>query len=46
MKKSIALIVALGLIFDPEARPSRVRLTTHANYPARTPSLTQIFNIM
>jgi len=39
-------IVALGLIFDPEPRPSRVLLTTHANYPARTPALTQIFNIM
>lgn len=39
-------VVALGLIFDPEPRPSRIQLTTHANYPARTPALTQIFNIM
>ena len=38
-------VVALGLIFDPEPRPSRVRLTRNANYPARTPALTQIFNI-
>ena len=39
-------IVALGLIFDPEPRPSRVLMTTYANYPSRTPALTQIFNIM
>ena len=39
-------VVALGLIFDPEPRPSRVRMTTHANYPSRTSALTQVFNIM
>ncbi len=39
-------VVALGLIFDPEPRPSRVHLTTHANYPSRTSSLSQAYNIM
>ncbi len=39
-------VVALGLIFDPEPRPSRVRMTTHANYPSRTSALNQVFNIM
>ncbi len=38
-------VVALGLIFDPEPRPSRVRFTTDANYPSRTPALGQVFNI-
>jgi hypothetical protein len=38
--------MALGLTFDPEPRPSRVRLTTHANYPSLTWSLQQVFNIM
>jgi len=38
-------IVALGLLFDPERRPSRTRLTTFANYPARTPALQQAYNI-
>lgn len=41
----IMSVVALGLIYDPEPRPSRVRLTMHANYPARTPALTQVFHI-
>jgi len=39
-------VVALGLIFDPEPRPSRVLMTTDANYPSRTSALTQVFNIM
>ena len=41
----VMAVVALGLIHDPEPRPSRVRVTAYANYPARTPSLTQLFNI-
>ncbi len=42
----IAAVMALGLTFDPEPRPSRVLLTTHANYPSLTWSLQQVFNIM
>ncbi len=42
----VAAVMALGLTFDPEARPSRVRLTTHANYPSMTWSLAQVFNIV
>ena len=41
----IMAVVALGLLYDPEPRPSRVRVTQHANYPARTPALGQLFNI-
>lgn len=41
----VMAVVALGLIHDPESRPSRVRVTAYANYPARTPSLMQLFNI-
>jgi HEAT repeat protein len=39
-------VAALGLIYDPELRPSRVRFTRHANYPSRTPSLSQLFDII
>jgi hypothetical protein len=46
MRVRVMAVVALGLIFDPEPKPSRVRLSTHANYPSRTAALTQIFNIM
>lgn len=41
----VMAVVALGLICDPEARPSRVLLSAHANYPARTPALQQVFHI-
>jgi hypothetical protein len=46
MEVRVMSVVALGLIFDPEPVPTRVRMSTDANYPARTPALTQIFNIM
>jgi len=46
MEVRVMSVVALGLIFDPESRPSRVRMTMHANYPSRTSGLSQIFNIM
>ncbi len=46
MRVRLMSVVALGLIFDPEARPSRVLMTTHANYPSRTGALAQVFNIM
>ncbi len=39
-------VVALGLICDPEPVESRARLTAGANYPARSASLQQLFNIM
>ena len=39
-------VVALGLICEPEPLPSRVRLTAGANYPARTASMEQLFNIL
>ena len=42
----VAAVMALGLTFDPEERPSRARLSTGANFPALTPSLIQVFNIM
>ena len=41
----IMAVVALGLIHDPEPRPSRTLVTSHANYPSRTPALTQLYNI-
>ncbi|MDJ0974766.1 MAG: hypothetical protein QNJ98_09935 [Planctomycetota bacterium] len=39
-------VVALGLICDPEPKPSRRRLTAGANYPARTAAMQQVFNIL
>lgn len=42
----VAAVMALGLTFEPESRPSRVLLTTHANYPSLTWSLAQVFNIV
>ena len=45
MSQALA-IVALGMITDPEPRPSRVLMTTHANFPAATSALAQIYNIM
>ena len=42
----VAAVMAMGLTFVPEPRPSRVLLTRHANYPSLTWSLQQVFNIM
>jgi hypothetical protein len=39
-------VVALGLLTDPEGRPSLLRLTEDANYPARTDSLHEAFTIL
>lgn len=37
---------ALGLLLDPELRPSLNRLRHHANYPARTSTLHEAFDIL
>ncbi len=39
-------IASLGLLGDPEARPSMLRLTLDANYPARTDALHEAFSIL
>jgi len=39
-------VAALGMITDPQPRPTLQRLTQHANYPARTPSLQEAFSIL
>jgi HEAT repeat protein len=39
-------IVALGMLADPEPRPTLLRLTQHANYPARTDALQEAFSIL
>jgi HEAT repeat protein len=39
-------VVALGLVLDPEPRPSLLRLAADANYPARTASLHELLTIL
>lgn len=39
-------VVALGMLTDPRPRPTLLRLTQHANYPARTPSMHEAFGIL
>lgn len=39
-------VVALGLLVDPEPRPSLLRLTQGSFYPARTESLDEAFTIL
>jgi HEAT repeat protein len=39
-------IVALGLVLDPEPRPSLLKLVADANYPARTPALHELLTIL
>ena len=42
----VSCVMALGLLFDREPRPSRALLTTNANYPALTWALAQAYNIV
>lgn len=39
-------VVSLGLLVDPEGRPSLYRLGTDANYPARTDALHEALSIL
>ncbi len=39
-------VVALGLLVDPEPRPSLLRLTTSSFYPGRTESLDEAYTIL
>ncbi|MFV1958524.1 MAG: HEAT repeat domain-containing protein, partial [Planctomycetota bacterium] len=39
-------VVALGLLADPEPRPSLIRLTRDANYPARTDATHEAYSIL
>ena len=39
-------VVALGLVLDPEPRPSLQRVAVGANYPSRTPSLHELLSIL
>jgi len=39
-------IASLGLLGDPEPRPSMMRLTRDANYPAKTDALHEAFSIL
>jgi hypothetical protein len=39
-------IASLGLVCDPGIRPSTLRLTSDANYPAAPPSLQEAFSIL
>ncbi len=39
-------VVALGMLADPEPRPTLLKLTQHANYPARTSALHEAFTIL
>ena len=39
-------VVALGRLLDPEPRPSMLRITFGACYPARTPDLQEVFSIL
>jgi hypothetical protein len=39
-------VVALGLVLDPEPRPSLLRITAGANYPARTAALHEVLTIL
>jgi HEAT repeat protein len=45
LARSLA-VVALGLLTDPEPRPSLLRLTQDAFYPARTSALGEAFSIL
>ena len=46
MKTVTGAVVALGLLADPEPRPSLLRLTFQANYPARTDALHEAYSIL
>lgn len=39
-------IASLGLLGDPEPKPSTLRLTSDANYPARTDALLEAFTLL
>ena len=39
-------VVALGILVDPEPRPSLLRLTTSSYYPGRTESLDEAYTIL
>ncbi len=39
-------VVALGLLMDPEPRPSLLRLMHNANYPSRTNALHEVYSIL
>ena len=39
MNRALSVVVALGLLVDPESRPSLLRLTWNGNFPARSDSL-------
>lgn len=45
LARSLA-VVALGLLLDPEPRPSLLRLTAGSFYPARTDALDEAFTIL
>ena len=39
-------VAALGLLCDPEPRPSLLRLSAESNFPARTDALHEAFTIL
>jgi len=39
-------VVALGMLVDPQPRPTLLRLSQNANYPSRTASLHEAFTIL
>jgi hypothetical protein len=45
---AFALLVsfALGMLADPQPRPTLLRLSQNANYPSRTDSLHEAFTIL